>query len=1422
MGRNRGLEQTVLSFMSQFSTGSPRDSFSASPAPPPQNEAYNSKADFNPPHQNHTVPSAHDAPPPTYAQGYTDEPSTPVPSSPVRPNYDHSPVADSPSTAVAHNTTRGRSNSRPMSMVMTYHPPLMDVNEDTIPELQPIFTFLNSHANKLYQEGYFLKLDDQNTQGKPNPDRTWTECFAQLVGTVLSLWDAAELDTAGEDGEVLPKFINLTDASIKMIDSLPTRSNEEQPLQNILSISTAGRNRYLLHFNSRHSLIQWTAGIRLAMFEHSTLQEAYTGALIAGKGKTLNNIGVIMERSRQKTEEWVRVRFGAGVPWKRCWCVVSPPDEKEYQKLQKDLKKKSPYDRSHPPILKGDIKFYDTRKEGKKQKKAKPIATITDAYSAYALYPQAKSLIDASTLVKVEGNITIHSDPPSSTEGFVFVMPEVHPAVSGFGMMLQYLFPTWDTFGLYGRPGRLVASTIDPRSLMFAMPKHKRYGYLEILDVTSLILTDGSSAWSEREWRKRLKDLTGQRMTTIDDTPSGSTRSRANSRSKRLSFGPAAGGFQKPRIAFADNGAPSVRSSRSMSLTHRPPTRTDSAPPTNGSDRAPLSMAGIMKSGHARNASDSDLPGIAPPPPPPHLTSSVSPIDSPSGRGPNPARNFVKDLPSTPERVSSDEEREPPVRDFEGMRTLQTPEPVSRPPAFTHAPGEKPTQRPYHSPELRRANSRMSVTTLAQLAQAGGIDGVAKQEGWKDESKRSSEEQSPAPPLNDQYGPPPVHAHANNAGMTANAGSREDLRNNMPHSAGLPPPPLNLGKQRSKSPLNQTMGPPSPGPRGPSPGSQPGTPGYQDMRSPLGPGMAPGPNNRPPPSRGPPNIPPQPRGPPPNLPPQQRGPPNMPPQGRGDPPGNMGPPPPRGPPNNPPTNMYRGHQSGPPGPGSGGPNRPTTPGGSRAPPSQHTTSPHIHRKPLPARGDSLQHRNRPDEMVPLSPTSSNGSFTRAMDPNVLAHIHPQNPSGRGTPQSGIRRQDTSRSNASSNYADSTASPDYASTRPSIESTESVERPRAGVLRTVGDDGTSQSNNGRAGFDIPNVDFGPTFNYGSSQVRNKTPTPGMAPPARSFSPGPRSFSPAQPPPPRRSPVGELQHGRQASDDTVQNNRRSVVWQPATVGPASPGQAISAEQFVQQRAAAAAATPLYSHQRQSSGNTLAGYRTGTPTPPLDRGQGRDYMGLHSRGSSQDLLQRPSSRGAGAVLGGQQGGGEGHLSAREQEHVARMTGTPLINVAGNRNAPQSDGGLVGAIEAREREKLQMKQGLSSQAVQLAINQRQQQQAFQLQQPMGSPPPPPAGMYSNLSRTNMMMGGAQSPGPQAYGFPQGLPSPGIQGGGWVSPGGAYGSPRQGNTPSPGFLPQQGQMSPQYGSPGQSPRQPQPQQGRGQGFNPAYHGHAF
>jgi hypothetical protein len=68
------------------------------------------------------------------------------------------------SSPVRRQRSASRTGSRPASMVQTFQPPLMDVAQDTLPELQPIFTYLNSHSNKLYQEGYFLKLHDLDSR----------------------------------------------------------------------------------------------------------------------------------------------------------------------------------------------------------------------------------------------------------------------------------------------------------------------------------------------------------------------------------------------------------------------------------------------------------------------------------------------------------------------------------------------------------------------------------------------------------------------------------------------------------------------------------------------------------------------------------------------------------------------------------------------------------------------------------------------------------------------------------------------------------------------------------------------------------------------------------------------------------------------------------------------------------------------------------------------------------------------------------------------------------------------------------------------------------------------------------------------------------------------------------------------------------
>lgn len=439
-----------------------------------------------------------------------------------------------------------------------------------------------------------------------------------------------------------------------------------------------------------------------------------------------------MERSKFRTEDWARVRFGAGTPWRRCWCVIEPPDEKEWQKSNKSMKKKSAYDR--PSMPKGCIKFYDS----KKTKKVTPIATITDAYSAYAIYPQSKPLIDQSTLVKVEGRITIHSKPESKTEGFVFVMPEVHPAVSGFEMMLRWLFPVYDIFHLYGRPQRLVADTWDTRGLMFAMPKERRYGYLDIIDVASLIHTQGSERWNEREWRKHLKEMTSKKIGLV--AQSRSSANLENLRHNRT--------LSETRRGLLYDETASVHST--LASRHQPNQSTDAvfaSPRKTTTTPANSSYLAPVQNQHNRSVSESvaypsptkgrqqkenyhpsrlssdypDMEPIQPPPPPP------------GHRNPYNPNVFANEPDAFDSRYSSDSDAqgaqtypEDIVREV-GVST--PPAPVVTPPTFQHQAGEVPQRRPDARPDLRREKSRMSTGTLSQIVDVNKLANAGQNSG---------------------------------------------------------------------------------------------------------------------------------------------------------------------------------------------------------------------------------------------------------------------------------------------------------------------------------------------------------------------------------------------------------------------------------------------------------------------------------------------------------------------------------------------------------------------------------------------------------------------------------------------------------------------------------------------------------------------
>ncbi|KAF1959376.1 hypothetical protein CC80DRAFT_545753 [Byssothecium circinans] len=1139
--------------------------------------------------------------------------SQPVPSSPTvhQPNPSSFSVA---STAQDNHSPPGRSDSRassrPASMIQTYQPPVMEISESTLPELQRIFTFLNSHSNKLYQEGYFLKFHDSDTRGRPAADRVWQECFAQLVGTIMSLWDASELDSVGGDAEVLPTFINLTDAAIHMMPSMVLSDGKK--LDNILSVSTAASNKYLFHFNSFNSLTQWTAGIRLAMFEHASLQEAYTGALIAGKGRQLNNIRVLLDRQRAKYDDWVRVRFGAGTPWRRCWCVVSPPDEKEMAKMQKTLKKKDIYNRS-PVVLKGDIKFYDTQKI---KKKTRPIATVHDAYSCYAIYPQSKPLIDQSTLVKIEGKITIHSSPEKTTEGFVFVMPEARPAVSGFEIMLQFLFPTFDTFALYGRPNKLIADVLDTRGLMFAMPPDRRYGYLEMWDIVTLIHTEGSETWSERQWRKELKNLTSKRIATDPrDRNSSRLGTRRNTLS-RANITPSRNGT----LRFADQEG-SIRSQPSTRQTS--PTRTgetgaptlprfDSAPPTTNFS-APRHQRSVSEQVNGYNKVPSRLvqsQGIddydQPPPPPPHAHLN----------GTRQHEGY---------ETSDSQPPSPDTRQFPDMQIAPTAPPhgpVEQPPTFAHAPGQKPPVA-LHNPTLIKPNAHMDTATLDQLADATntfvppGVAEAGAAAAWRSQEssngRRSGDFERDASQnllsadhqaYSDPYMQRSGHSGSRLPTIPASPFVEQDQFVDSPTAYQPTAPPV---PEHTTLPILE---------------SRPSQESAQQLRS----------------------------------------------------------------------------------------------GGSQ-----------IQRKPLPGRS-SLSLRGDDTRSVRSTTSSSLGSLRNdVVDPEALDHLNYAN-------QILQRQQSQSSSRYSRDDAMSTSTPDYASTieeevEPPRPATRMPDRPRSGMLKTVGNPEMGRKTEVIVGdtrytpefndiqevdAELPKIDFGPTYSLDPNAKRPGTSgTATQAFNENHFSRSRENLAPVndkrQSYSGRTTPIAAGHMRTQSASPQLCDNR-SIAWHPGmTAQPHPDKQKLDPEEWVAKRASVQPRTPpVFGHGRSNS-----------HTPPLTRNHSGDWTHLQrtpdgpARPPSRPL-SRPLSRGAERLLDQR----STSLSAREQEQVARMTNTPLISVSKNpkQEKQPSSAGLTAYIDYREKEKAAAKSNRSTAAMQAEIDRRmmaaQQRQIKEMQQ--------------------------------------------------------------------------------------------------------------
>ncbi|GMM56657.1 Skg3 protein [Maudiozyma humilis] len=370
-------------------------------------------------------------------------------------------------------------------------------DSELAPELVPIVTLITAHTHRRYHKGMILVLNDLKNDGTPT-NAGWEEMYSVLVGTQLALWDAKELAECSEDPEdhsgklkrlaSRPNYLNLTDASIKVVgfgDNFGTEGGNK--LENTLVISTTLKNRYFLKFSDADTFNAWHGALRLSQYESVALQLAYTGAFLSSRGSKLGDIQVILADSKFTHTEWVSVRFGTGMPWKRCFAVISQTGEKKKSNV-------------------GKITFYES---DKKIKKANAMATISDATEIYSVYPSSPKLIDTSTIIKLEGTISLH-DESTGERTNIFIMPEKHQGVPGYDTIIRFMIPAMNAFRLYGRPKRLIASRDDTESLVYALPTLPNVYYLKCSDVLAIIRSVDVAAvasWTNHDWRHEINDI---------------------------------------------------------------------------------------------------------------------------------------------------------------------------------------------------------------------------------------------------------------------------------------------------------------------------------------------------------------------------------------------------------------------------------------------------------------------------------------------------------------------------------------------------------------------------------------------------------------------------------------------------------------------------------------------------------------------------------------------------------------------------------------------------------------------------------------------------------------------------------------------------------------------------------------------------
>lgn len=153
------------------------------------------------------------------------------------------------------------------------------------PEVRSVVHLTAAHAHKVYFSGPLIRHIERTADGsKPHLDSGWTDVWAQLGGTTLSIWDMRAIEEANKQGkEVPPSYVNMTDAFVHVLGSVTVPGPNGTPgrrYTDVLTLNTAGGNLLLFSCPDTRALMSWAAALRLSAWEKSRLEEIYTAHLL--------------------------------------------------------------------------------------------------------------------------------------------------------------------------------------------------------------------------------------------------------------------------------------------------------------------------------------------------------------------------------------------------------------------------------------------------------------------------------------------------------------------------------------------------------------------------------------------------------------------------------------------------------------------------------------------------------------------------------------------------------------------------------------------------------------------------------------------------------------------------------------------------------------------------------------------------------------------------------------------------------------------------------------------------------------------------------------------------------------------------------------------------------------------------------------